>query len=127
MNIENSGIDGFLKCGHTSVLQAPSRGLPGIEAELPQTGPSLAVGGAALSGREEMMSQDELMVQEETVKNDEEDVDPQERLLPPGFQYTVSGRPSETLPLPLFSHKNCVMCERNVNLKNMTSLSSVAG
>lgn len=36
-----------------------------------------------------MMSQDELMVQEETVKNDEEDMDTQERLLPPGFQYTV--------------------------------------
>lgn len=94
MNYEHSSIDGFLKCGHTSVLQAPSRGLPGIDAEqppiaLPHTRPSLALEGAALSGRAEMMSQDELMVQEETVKNDEEDVDPQERLLPPGFHYTV--------------------------------------
>ncbi|XP_044152074.1 zinc finger protein 148 [Bufo gargarizans] len=88
MNIGNGSIDGFLKCGHTSVLQCPSRGLPGIgEAELPSS-TARTDGGAALSGREEMMSQDELMVQEETVKNDE-DVDSQERLLPPGFQYTV--------------------------------------
>ncbi|KAG9468989.1 zinc finger protein 148 [Eleutherodactylus coqui] len=95
MNIDNS-IDGFLRCGHTSVLQSPCRGLLAIgEAEQPpstalsRTDLSLGVEGAPLSGREEMMSQDELMVQEETVKNDEEDVDPQERLLPPGFQYTV--------------------------------------
>ncbi|CAN2389082.1 nucleic acid-templated transcription [Pristimantis euphronides] len=96
MNIDNSSIDGFFKCGHASVLQSSSRGLSGIEeAEQPpctalsRTDPSLGVAGATLSGREEMMSQDELMVQEETVKNDEEEVEAQERLLPPGFQYTV--------------------------------------
>ncbi|XP_075685125.1 zinc finger protein 148 [Rhinoderma darwinii] len=95
MNFENC-VDGFLKCGHTSVLQPPSRGPPGIgraeqppSAALLRTDPSLGVEGAALSVREEMMSQDELMVQEETVKNDEEELDGQARLLPPGFQYTV--------------------------------------
>ncbi|XP_056391948.1 zinc finger protein 148 [Hyla sarda] len=97
MNIESSSIiDGFLKCSHTSVLQSPSRGLLGLgvaeqpsSTALSRTGLSLGAVGSALSGRENMMSQDELMVQEETVKNDEEDVDAQERLLPPGFQYTV--------------------------------------
>ncbi|XP_069811992.1 zinc finger protein 148 [Dendropsophus ebraccatus] len=96
MNIESSNIDAFLKCGHTSVLQSPSRGLPCIGvAEQPSSTPlsrrdrGHCVEGANLSVREKMMSQDELMVQEETVKNDEEDMDAQERLLPPGFQYTV--------------------------------------
>ncbi|KAM3916404.1 zinc finger protein 148 isoform 2-T2 [Leptodactylus fuscus] len=97
MNIESSSIDGFLKCGHTSVLQSPSRGLPGIggverpssSTTLPRTVSSLGVDGTVLSVREEMMSQDELMVQEETVKNDEEEMDAHGRLLPSGFQYAV--------------------------------------
>ncbi|XP_075037308.1 zinc finger protein 148 isoform X2 [Mixophyes fleayi] len=90
MNIDNN-LEGFLKCGHTSVLQS-SRGLPGIgETDQPCAAPLRRERLTdASQGREEMMSQDELMVQEETVKNDEEEVaDSQERLLPPGFQYTV--------------------------------------
>ncbi|KAM4024445.1 zinc finger protein 148 isoform 1-T2 [Anomaloglossus baeobatrachus] len=95
MNTEGSSvIDGFLKCGDISVLQRPPRGLLGIGdiEQLSSTALSridLSLEGPALSEREEMMSQDELMVQEETVKNDEEDVDAHERLLPPGFQYMV--------------------------------------
>ncbi|XP_073503646.1 zinc finger protein 148 [Phyllobates terribilis] len=97
MNTESSSIiDGFLKCGDISVLQRPTRALPGkggteplCSTALSRTDPDLGLEGPALSVRAEMMSQDELMVQEETVKNDEEDVDPHERLLPPGFQYMV--------------------------------------
>ncbi|XP_063788848.1 zinc finger protein 148 [Pseudophryne corroboree] len=89
MNIENN-LEGFLKCGHTSVLQSP-RGLPGIGNPDHPCPTALRTERQTdvLQSREEMMSQDELMVQEETVKNDEEEVDAQERLLPPGFQYTV--------------------------------------
>lgn len=88
MNIDNN-LEGFLKCGQTSILQASRAG----EAERPCTPLSQTDLGLAAQGRGgEMMSQDELMVQEETVKNDEEEGDSPERLLPPAFQYTVSRR-----------------------------------
>ncbi|XP_068102349.1 zinc finger protein 148 [Hyperolius riggenbachi] len=81
MNIEDH-LDGFLKCGPSRILQSSRLG--SAEAEHPCRGPA---NQDSPQGRQEMMSQDELMVQEETVKNDEEDS--QERLLPPGFQYSV--------------------------------------
>ncbi|XP_072273986.1 zinc finger protein 148 isoform X2 [Pyxicephalus adspersus] len=90
MNIDGN-LEGFLKCGQSGILQ-PSR--PG-EPEQPcttlsQVGSSLGLAPQEVSqGRGDIMSQDELMVQEETVKNDDEEGDSQERLLPPAFQYTV--------------------------------------
>ncbi|MEE6519360.1 hypothetical protein FKM82_031130 [Ascaphus truei] len=110
MNIEDKIRGIFLKCCHTDDMLS-SRGLAGIgEAEqpcvaVPRAGTGLLeravphqgilAGQEMLHGRElphsqEIMSHDELMVQEETVKNDEEEMDTQDRLLPHGLQYAVS-------------------------------------
>ncbi|XP_053327707.1 zinc finger protein 148 [Spea bombifrons] len=94
MNAEEKLQSIFLKCSPAGEMPAP-RGPSGlgesdaglVERAVPHGG--ILAGQEGLQGREELMSQDELMVQEETVKNDEEEVDAPERLLPQGPQYTV--------------------------------------
>uniref|UniRef100_A0A8C5PPC4 C2H2-type domain-containing protein n=1 Tax=Leptobrachium leishanense TaxID=445787 RepID=A0A8C5PPC4_9ANUR len=94
MNVDDKLESIFLKCSPSNDMQS-GRGLSTMgEAELTCADTNLVeravlASPEVLHGREELMSQDELMVQEETVKNDEEEVETQERLLPRGLQYTV--------------------------------------